>query len=182
MTEMVFEPSLSENVNQEPTSQNNSPAREEIENGNVNGKPRVKVCYASNKLNVWLWEELSTATCKSYQADQDTRGPWHPSLPGEGGCPLLSAKYRVTLKGLQGFEISCYSAAKGEKPAPICLSAIFGQIDEKSRNPVQAFQSNAVHTSVSVSSLEPHCPLLPPESLFFVSYSSRNFCIHKSNK
>ena len=47
--------------------------------------------------------------------------------------------YRVGLKGLQGFEISRYSAAKGEKPAPICLSAIFGKIDEKSHKPVQAF-------------------------------------------
>ena len=44
--------------------------------------------------------------------------------------------------GLQGLEISRFSAAKGEKPAPLCLSAIFGKIDEKSRNPVQAFQSN----------------------------------------
>ena len=48
------------------------------------------------------------------------------------------------LKGLQGFEISRYSATKGEKPDPICLSAILGKIDEKSGNPPQAFQLNAV--------------------------------------
>ena len=47
--------------------------------------------------------------------------------------------YRVGLKGLQGFEISRFSAAKGGKPAPIHLSAIFGKIDKKSRNHVQAF-------------------------------------------
>ena len=40
---------------------------------------------------------------------------------------------------LAGFEISCFSAAKGGKPAPICLFSIFGKIDEKSGNPVQAF-------------------------------------------
>ena len=44
----------------------------------------------------------------------------------------------------QGFEISRYSATKGEKPDPICLSAILGKIDEKSGNPPQAFQLNAV--------------------------------------
>ena len=48
-------------------------------------------------------------------------------------------------KRLAGFEISRYSAAKGEKLAPTCLSAIFGKIVEKSRNPVQAFRSKAVH-------------------------------------
>ena len=53
--------------------------------------------------------------------------------------------YKVGLKGFYVFEISRYSAAKGEKPAPTCLYAIFGKIDEKSRNLVQAFQSNAVH-------------------------------------
>ena len=66
---------------------------------------------------------------------------------------FLKVQCRVGQNGLQGFEISHYSAAnaksKGEKPAPICLSAIFGKIDEKSRNPVQAFQSNAVHTYLS---------------------------------
>ena len=46
--------------------------------------------------------------------------------------------YRVGLKGLQGFEISRYSAAKGEKPALICLTAIFGRIDKVSGNHVQA--------------------------------------------
>ena len=56
---------------------------------------------------------------------------------------------------MQGFEISRYSAAKGEKPAPICLSAIFGKIDEKSRNHEQAFQSNVVHPGqTSVLSLK----------------------------
>ena len=52
--------------------------------------------------------------------------------------------YRVALKGLQGFEMSRYIAAKGEKLAPTCLSAIFEKIEEKCRNPVQAFQSNDV--------------------------------------
>ena len=34
-----------------------------------------------------------------------------------------SKVYRVGLKGLQGFEISCYSAARGEKSVPsACLS------------------------------------------------------------
>ena len=59
--------------------------------------------------------------------------------------------YRAGLKGLQGFEISRYSAAKGEKPAPTCLSAIFRNIDEKSRNPVQAFQSDVVVVKESVN-------------------------------
>ena len=52
--------------------------------------------------------------------------------------------YRVGLKGLPGFEIFRYIAAKEEKPAPICLSAIFGMIDKKSRNHVQSFQSYAI--------------------------------------
>ena len=52
--------------------------------------------------------------------------------------------YRVGLKGLQGFEMSRYIAAKGEKLAPTCLSAILEKIEEKCRNPVRAFQSNAV--------------------------------------
>ena len=56
--------------------------------------------------------------------------------------------YKVGLKGFYVFEISRYSAAKGEKPAPLCLSAIFGKIDQKYRNHVQAFQSNAVHVLV----------------------------------
>ena len=37
--------------------------------------------------------------------------------------------HQVGLKGLQGFEFSHYSAAKGEKPSPICVSAILGKID-----------------------------------------------------
>ena len=59
---------------------------------------------------------------------------------------MQSTLYRVGLKGLQGFVISRYSAAKGEgeTQAPICISSVFGTIDEKSRNPVQAYQSNFV--------------------------------------
>ena len=60
-------------------------------------------------------------------------------------CHSAAFLYRVGLKGLQGFEISRYCAAKGEKPVPICLSAIFRKIDKKSRNHAQAFQSYAVH-------------------------------------
>ena len=37
--------------------------------------------------------------------------------------------------------MSYFSAAKGEKLAPICLSATFGKIDEKSCNPVQAYNA-----------------------------------------
>ena len=57
---------------------------------------------------------------------------------------MQSTLYRVGLKGLQGFVISRYSAAKGETQAPICISSVFGMIDEKSRNPLQAYQSNFV--------------------------------------
>ena len=53
--------------------------------------------------------------------------------------PFLGDLYRVGLKGLHGFKISRNNAAQGEKPAPICLSAIFGKIDKKSRNHVEAF-------------------------------------------
>ena len=52
--------------------------------------------------------------------------------------------YRFGLKGLQGFEMSRYIAANGEKLAPTCLSAILEKVEEKCQNPVQAFQSNAV--------------------------------------
>ena len=60
--------------------------------------------------------------------------------PTEESSGIEIQMYRVVLKGLQRFEISRCSAAKGEKPAPICLYAIFRKIDQKSRNHIQALQ------------------------------------------
>ena len=60
---------------------------------------------------------------------------------------LTCSMCRVWLKGLHGFEISRHSAAKGETSAPICLSAIFWNIDKKYSNHVQAFRSCTLHSS-----------------------------------
>ena len=61
------------------------------------------------------------------------------SIRGTQDMPFLGDLYRVGLKGLHGFKISRNNAAQGEKPAPICLSAIFGKVDKKSRNHIEAF-------------------------------------------
>ena len=52
--------------------------------------------------------------------------------------------YRVGLKGLHVFEISLSSAAKEDRPAPLCLSAIFRNIGWKTSTQVKTMKSYPV--------------------------------------
>ena len=53
--------------------------------------------------------------------------------------------YRVLLNCLTVFQISCWSAAREERPAVTCRSAIFGNIGKISRNYRQAIKIDPVY-------------------------------------